>query len=787
MENWEEDEEEGVSGVVAEATKLSIKTPWEEIMELFQRASAAREKSRQEREEEAESYESCIRINGRPILPPLMTPEKREECRRWRERAVSLEKRRRSAERETEGGSGDREQPDNSFRISDSDDDDDEPVVFSRASSAAPAVVDVHPAAVTVGGTAFKSLIHKLRKEVPGPVVSPDAAPPVATPSARPSHYDSNMSVNTVIENPQFVCGPQQSKEVSPRSPPPPFRARSGSYTLDEPSPLLKAYMERYGGEAGEMIPSSRSASALSALAPLSAKNEDSRTVSALSSVSATTKVRSFVDGLPLRSDFKSKEESESHLDQYLVNLAQMPLNLTEETSSNPSKAEVEAKPASQVTTYEIVSTEREAPFKDPDDEFSTASSLLKSVSIRIDAARNVELVPEAKLIEQSQMKSPSEEIAKNVQTNDEEETNPAKSENAAQEQDANDREKATSEGITHEEAPTTARSRQIEVAVSTLAKNQQSQIQRLLEEQARQREEMKRIFEEQQKALISQIMVLSGGPPPSADPCDSPAPAAADARPQNSNIGASEISTTADATSTALQPPPQSAPRAPSPVIPTVAAHLRPVSTLPTDYALPPEAQTAEMHPKFCRLSALAKGYLTRRLLATQKVEGVIASIRDTMNTAFQLHKDAATSKEDVELHRRLLQQLNRDYQTLNDIFVESSPAERMALIALDSEMRQRQEAEKENDAPAPRRVSAATRARQEQRQRMAQLAVDENAAPPRQRRMRTKSLGRGEYHPAVVMRQKSEIASGVYLKHIQVLQFLLFLFSPAFGFSSE
>ena len=39
----------------------------------------------------APSYESCIKINGRPILPPVMTPELRKECRMWKAKAVETE------------------------------------------------------------------------------------------------------------------------------------------------------------------------------------------------------------------------------------------------------------------------------------------------------------------------------------------------------------------------------------------------------------------------------------------------------------------------------------------------------------------------------------------------------------------------------------------------------------------------------------------------------------------------------------------------------------------------
>ena len=36
-------------------------------------------------------YVSCIRIKGRPILPPVMTPESKLECFEWKRKALVVE------------------------------------------------------------------------------------------------------------------------------------------------------------------------------------------------------------------------------------------------------------------------------------------------------------------------------------------------------------------------------------------------------------------------------------------------------------------------------------------------------------------------------------------------------------------------------------------------------------------------------------------------------------------------------------------------------------------------
>ena len=129
---------------------------------------------------------------------------------------------------------------------------------------------------------------------------------------------------------------------------------------------------------------------------------------------------------------------------------------------------------------------------------------------------------------------------------------------------------------------------------------------------------------------------------------------------------------------------------RSTSPVVPALPMYLRPESRiLPSDFHVPEEVFTNErLRAGFCRFSAVIKGYLTRRLLRTDRVQRIIGSMRDTMTIALQLHREANQSKilldvsnsgtaipkkvsiNDVELHRRLLQQLFKDSQEFHNIF---------------------------------------------------------------------------------------------------------------------
>ena len=131
---------------------------------------------------------------------------------------------------------------------------------------------------------------------------------------------------------------------------------------------------------------------------------------------------------------------------------------------------------------------------------------------------------------------------------------------------------------------------------------------------------------------------------------------------------------------------------RSTSPVIPALPMYLRPESRiLPSNFQIPPEVFTDEKIQKgFSKFSALIKGHLTRRLMKTDRVQRIIGSMRDTMTIALQLHREAKQSNQvqedvnglnnrptpkkfsvqDVELHRRLLQQLYKDTQAFHDIF---------------------------------------------------------------------------------------------------------------------
>jgi hypothetical protein len=66
-----------------------------------------------------------------------------------------------------------------------------------------------------------------------------------------------------------------------------------------------------------------------------------------------------------------------------------------------------------------------------------------------------------------------------------------------------------------------------------------------------------------------------------------------------------------------------------------------------------------AVMAAKFCKLSALVRGYLTRRLMKTERVQNIKATVRETLSLAVHLHgQPPPLHASDIALHGRLIQQ---------------------------------------------------------------------------------------------------------------------------------
>ncbi|CAG9561600.1 unnamed protein product [Danaus chrysippus] len=89
-------------------------------------------------------------------------------------------------------------------------------------------------------------------------------------------------------------------------------------------------------------------------------------------------------------------------------------------------------------------------------------------------------------------------------------------------------------------------------------------------------------------------------------------------------------------------------------------------------------------------KIVSYAKGYLVRRLMSTERVQATVQTIKDALLCALQLHQEREGIRgADVDLHRRLIQQITAACYSLHDTFITSTSSERCALIAADRSRR--------------------------------------------------------------------------------------------------
>jgi len=133
----------------------------------------------------------------------------------------------------------------------------------------------------------------------------------------------------------------------------------------------------------------------------------------------------------------------------------------------------------------------------------------------------------------------------------------------------------------------------------------------------------------------------------------------------------------------------------------------------------LPAEAYSEKYQRAWEKLTAIAKGFLTRQLLKTEKVQMLKLTIKETVSCALQLHLESPgpPSREDLQLHARLLAQIESACHDIYDIFFRLGVHERMSILALNrAAVREKMIRSQYSDLPSPekkKRLSSATEAR--------------------------------------------------------------------------
>ncbi|XP_068825283.1 centriolar coiled-coil protein of 110 kDa isoform X1 [Capricornis sumatraensis] len=122
------------------------------------------------------------------------------------------------------------------------------------------------------------------------------------------------------------------------------------------------------------------------------------------------------------------------------------------------------------------------------------------------------------------------------------------------------------------------------------------------------------------------------------------------------------------------------------------------------------------EVQAKFNKVTAVAKGFLTRRLMQTDKLKQLRQTVKDTMEfiRSFQSEaplKRGVVSAQDASLQERVLAQLRAALYGIHDIFFVMDAAERMSILHHDREVRKEKMLRQMDKMKSPRvALSAAT-----------------------------------------------------------------------------
>ncbi|XP_027467622.2 centriolar coiled-coil protein of 110 kDa isoform X5 [Zalophus californianus] len=122
------------------------------------------------------------------------------------------------------------------------------------------------------------------------------------------------------------------------------------------------------------------------------------------------------------------------------------------------------------------------------------------------------------------------------------------------------------------------------------------------------------------------------------------------------------------------------------------------------------------EVQTKFNKITAVAKGFLTRRLMQTDKLKQLRQTVKDTMEfiRSFQSEaplKRGVVSVQDASLQERVLAQLRAALYGIHDIFFVMDAAERMSILHHDREVRKEKMLRQMDKMKSPRvALSAAT-----------------------------------------------------------------------------
>uniref|UniRef100_A0A8C2YDS9 Centriolar coiled-coil protein 110 n=1 Tax=Coturnix japonica TaxID=93934 RepID=A0A8C2YDS9_COTJA len=144
----------------------------------------------------------------------------------------------------------------------------------------------------------------------------------------------------------------------------------------------------------------------------------------------------------------------------------------------------------------------------------------------------------------------------------------------------------------------------------------------------------------------------------------------------------------------------------------------------------------TPEIQMKFDKVTAVAKGFLTRRLLQTEKLKHLKQTVRDTMEFIRNFQSEAplrrgTVSAQDASLHERVMAQLRAALYDIHDIFFAMEASERMNILRHDREVRKEKMLRQMDKVKSPRERATLSTATQKSLDRKKYMKASEMGMP--------------------------------------------------------
>ncbi|XP_036004174.1 centriolar coiled-coil protein of 110 kDa [Fundulus heteroclitus] len=152
----------------------------------------------------------------------------------------------------------------------------------------------------------------------------------------------------------------------------------------------------------------------------------------------------------------------------------------------------------------------------------------------------------------------------------------------------------------------------------------------------------------------------------------------------------------------------------------------------------------TAEHQKAFCRIGAMIRGFLIRRLLKTEKVKHLRQTVVDTQEFIRSFETEAGQKRgtytaQDLSLQERVRAQLRAALYDVHEIFFEMPLRDRLALLQQDRELRAERKLRELEKAKSPKdriSLSAATQRSMDRKKK-----AGESPAPVRKAQHKPKS----------------------------------------------